>query len=115
MLLHRQKQRENKKFSKAVQAERQKEKVQQKKANISDITKLRKQRQKQARHNKLTRTMLHQRNSMVADCIASALHHIAGHSATFRISFSWEGLVREAPLLVTNPLSVWSHLNLSSA
>ncbi|KAL3162251.1 hypothetical protein ABBQ32_009950 [Trebouxia sp. C0010 RCD-2024] len=43
----RQKQRENKKFSKAVQAERQKEKVQQKKANISDITKLRKQRQKQ--------------------------------------------------------------------
>lgn len=48
MLSYRQKQRENKKFSKAVQAERQKEKVQQKKANISDITKLRKQRQKQA-------------------------------------------------------------------
>ena len=48
LLLDRQKQRENKKFSKAVQAERQKEKVQQKKANISDITKLRKQRQKQA-------------------------------------------------------------------
>lgn len=46
--MDRQKQRENKKFSKAVQAERQKEKVQQKKANISDITKLRKQRQKQA-------------------------------------------------------------------
>ena len=46
-LLDRQKQRENKKFNKAVQAERQKEKVQQKKANISDITKLRKQRQKQ--------------------------------------------------------------------
>lgn len=42
----RQKQRENKKFSKAVQAERMKEKAQQKKANISDITKLRKQRQK---------------------------------------------------------------------
>ena len=42
----RQKQRETKKFSKAVQAERTKEKAQQKKANISDITRLRKQRQK---------------------------------------------------------------------
>ncbi len=46
VVVARQKQRETKKFSKAVQAERTKEKAQQKKANISDITRLRKQRQK---------------------------------------------------------------------
>ena len=46
IVVARQKQRETKKFSKAVQAERTKEKAQQKKANISDITRLRKQRQK---------------------------------------------------------------------
>eukprot|EP00891_Asterochloris_glomerata_P006027 jgi/Astpho2/6027/fgenesh1_pm.00084_%23_13_t len=42
----RRKQREAKRFSKEVQAERRKDKAQQRKAAITDVTKLRKQRQK---------------------------------------------------------------------
>lgn len=44
MLHHRRKQREAKRFSKQVQAERKKEKSQEKKASIANISKLRKQR-----------------------------------------------------------------------
>ena len=45
----RRKQREAKRFSKEVQAERRKDKAQQRKAAITDVTKLRKQRQKSVR------------------------------------------------------------------
>ena len=45
--MHRRKQREGRKFQKAVQAERLKEKAQAKKAGVEALTRLRKQRQKQ--------------------------------------------------------------------
>ena len=45
----RRKQREAKRFSKEVQAERRKDKAQQRKAAITDVTKLRKLRQKSVR------------------------------------------------------------------
>ena len=64
----RQKQRENKRYSKAVQAERQKEKAQQKKANITDLTRLRKQRQKSVGFLDILWPSLHAHTSTAGFC-----------------------------------------------